>query len=81
MNARHAACPDELREALDSPVPSIRTPFTADGQIDYNGVRSQVDFLIAGKARTLLQAGTIMAVLQRGQGRGFRHGLAHYPRS
>ena len=54
MSAKHAACPDELREALDSPVPSIRTPFTANGQIDYNGVRSQVDFLIAGKARTLM---------------------------
>lgn len=47
-------CPQELRHALDSPVPSIRTPFTKDGAVDLDGVRAQVDFAIAGKARTLM---------------------------
>ena len=47
-------CPPELREALDSPIPSMLTPFTKDGQIDFDGVRSQVDFVIAGKAKTIM---------------------------
>ena len=54
MTVKHAACPEELRAALNSPVPSIRTPFTADGAIDFDGVRSQVDFVIEGGAQTLM---------------------------
>lgn len=54
MSSAFSGCSEELRHALDSPVPSIRTPFTADGEVDYDGVRSQVDFAIAGKARTLM---------------------------
>ena len=52
-----STCPDDLRDALNSPVPSIRTPFTADGEIDFDGVRSQVDFLLEGGARTLMLTG------------------------
>lgn len=48
------SCPPELREALNSPIPSIRTPFTRDGAIDYRGVRAQVDFLIAARAKTIM---------------------------
>ena len=54
MARHHHACPAELHHALNSPVPSIRTPFTADGCIDFDSVRSHVDFLIAGKARALM---------------------------
>ncbi len=54
MNPSSNGCPPELREALNSPIPSIRTPFTKDGQIDFDGVRSQVDFVIAGKAKTIM---------------------------
>jgi len=54
MSAKPRGCPEELRAALNSPVPSVRTPFTADGQVDFSGLRSQVDFLIAGKAKTLM---------------------------
>ena len=54
MSSEFSGCSDELRHALDSPVPSIRTPFTVDGEVDYDGVRAQVDFAIAGKARTLM---------------------------
>lgn len=54
MPVKQSACPAELRDALNSPVPSIRTPFTATGQIDFDGVRAQVDFLLAGKAKTLM---------------------------
>lgn len=53
-HCRQHSCPPELRDALNSPIPSIRTPFTVDGQIDFDGVRSQIDFLIAGKAKTLM---------------------------
>lgn len=54
MSPNFQGCSEELREALDSPVPSIRTPFTVDGAVDYDGVRAQVDFAIAGEARTLM---------------------------
>jgi 4-hydroxy-tetrahydrodipicolinate synthase len=47
-------CPSELRDALSGPIPSLRTPFTKSGKIDFAGVRSQVDFLIAGKAKTIM---------------------------
>ena len=45
---------DELRAALSTPIPSLRTPFTADGDVDWDGVRSQVDFVIAGGAQTIM---------------------------
>ena len=54
MNDEQAGCPPELRDALNSPVPSVRTPFTVDGQVDFSGLRAQVDFLIAGRARILM---------------------------
>lgn len=54
MKPSRNGCPPELREALDSPIPSIRTPFTKDGQIDFDGVRSQVDFVIAAGAKTIM---------------------------
>jgi len=41
MNDQPAGCPPELREALNSPVPSVRTPFTVDGQIDFSGLRAR----------------------------------------
>ena len=47
-------CPAELREALNSPIPSLRTPFTSEGAIDFDGLRSQIDFVIAGGARTVM---------------------------
>ena len=45
---------DELPAALSSPIPSLRTPFTVAGEVDWDGVRSQVDFDIAGGARTIM---------------------------
>jgi dihydrodipicolinate synthase/N-acetylneuraminate lyase len=47
-------CPAELREALNSPIPSLRTPFTSEGSVDLDGLRSQIDFVIAGGARTVM---------------------------
>ncbi len=54
MSTNKHGCPEELRDALNGPIPSVRTPFTRDGRPDFDGVRSQVDFLIAGQAKTLM---------------------------
>ena len=54
MSDQPTGCPSELRQALDSPVPSVRTPFTSSGEVDWDGVRAQVDFLIAGNAKFLM---------------------------
>ena len=42
------------REALTSIVPSISTPFLENGDVDYKSLRSYVDFLIQGGAKSLL---------------------------
>ena len=47
-------CRPELRDALNSPIPSLCTPFTSEGEIDFDGLRSQIDFVIAGGAKTVL---------------------------
>ncbi len=47
-------CPADLRVALSSPIPSIRTPFTPSGEIDFDGVRAQIDFDINGGAKTVM---------------------------
>jgi len=39
-------CPPEIRDALSGPWPSIATPFTRDDQIDFDTLRSYLDFLI-----------------------------------
>ena len=54
MSKPPTGCPPELREALNSPVPSVRTPFTPDGDMDLDGIRAQVDFAIAGDAKFLM---------------------------
>lgn len=45
---------DYFREQVTGPVVSINTPFTRDGEIDYNGLRSFVDFAIDGGTKALL---------------------------
>jgi 4-hydroxy-tetrahydrodipicolinate synthase len=54
MDPQRNLLTEELRIALSSPIPSLRTPFTIDGDVDWDGVRSQVDFVIAGGARTIM---------------------------
>jgi len=49
---------DEIRAALTGPVASIRTPFTKDGEVDYDGLGRMIDFDIeAGSKALLLTAG------------------------
>jgi len=45
---------EEVRAALTGPFPSLRVPFSRDGDIDYGGLRNMVDRAIAGGAKTAL---------------------------
>lgn len=44
----------ELQQALASPVPSIRTPFTRDGEVDTEGLRNYVERCIGNGAKALM---------------------------
>jgi 4-hydroxy-tetrahydrodipicolinate synthase len=39
-------CPPEIRAALGGPWPSIRTPFTRQGEIDFDALRRHLDFMV-----------------------------------
>ncbi len=43
-----------ILESLTGPVASVRTPFLRDGDVDFDGLRSQIDFNIAAGTRTLM---------------------------
>ena len=45
---------EEIREALTCPIASVPTLFLRDGSIDFDGVRSFIDFTIAGGTKTIL---------------------------
>jgi len=44
----------ELSAKLCTPVPSIRTPFLPDGELDLAGIRAQVDYYIFSGAQALM---------------------------
>ncbi len=44
----------EVRAALTGPIPSISTPYTSDGVIDYPGLNAMIDFDISGGAKTIV---------------------------
>lgn len=44
----------EIRHALTGPFPSLRTPFHQDGAIDFDGLRSVIDFCIDAGSRTVM---------------------------
>ena len=51
-------CPPEVRAAFKGPSPSISTPFTRRGDIDFDGLRNLVDFMVnAGAKAIILTAG------------------------
>ena len=45
---------DEVRAHLTGIISSIATPFNRDGSVDYDGLRNQIDFVLAGGSRTVL---------------------------
>lgn len=45
---------EEIRKALTGPVPSIRTPFKKDGDIDYDSLRNMIDFYISAGSKTIM---------------------------
>ncbi|MDD2454884.1 MAG: dihydrodipicolinate synthase family protein [Kiritimatiellae bacterium] len=53
--ASAGGCPPDVRDALSGPWPSIRTPFTKSGEIDYGALRKMIDFMIEeGKAKAVV---------------------------
>lgn len=53
-SATSRGCTPEIRAALSGPWPSIRTPFTRQGDIDFDGVRNYVDFVINAGAKAVI---------------------------
>ena len=47
-------CPPEIRAALSGPWPSLCTPFTRQGEIDFDALRGQIDFCIEAKSKALV---------------------------
>jgi len=45
---------DDVRQALSGPIPTIRTPFTRDGAIDYPSLANMIEFKLAAGARALV---------------------------
>jgi len=45
---------EEARHFLTGPVMSLRTPFDADGEIDFDGVRRIIDVSLDGGSRTIM---------------------------
>ena len=45
---------DEVRAHLTGPISSIATPFLEDGEVDYEGLRRQIDFVLEGGSKTIL---------------------------
>ncbi len=57
---------DEVRRALSGPIMSLSTPFLADGEIDYEGVRRIIDYTIeegASKAVVLTSGDGLFTVM------------------
>jgi 4-hydroxy-tetrahydrodipicolinate synthase len=44
----------EFRERLTGPIPSLRTPFTRDGEVDYPSLRKMVEFCLGAGAKSLM---------------------------
>ena len=45
---------DAVREALTGPIASVRTPFLRNGEVDFNGLRSVIDFNIAAGSKAIV---------------------------
>ena len=54
MHALSDARREEIREALSAPMPSISTPFTREGEVNFEGIRSYVEFVLEGGAKTIM---------------------------
>ncbi len=49
-----SGCPPEIRTALSGPWPSIRTPFTEAGDIDFESLRNYLEFVIDAGAKAVV---------------------------
>ncbi|MCC6682672.1 MAG: dihydrodipicolinate synthase family protein [Phycisphaeraceae bacterium] len=48
------ACPPHLRDPLTGPCPSVRTPFTSEGEIDEQALLRQLERMLDGGARCVI---------------------------
>lgn len=53
-NGKKIISREQAREALTGPMMSLRTPFLANGEIDYQGIRNIIDFTIDGGTKTII---------------------------
>src|SRR5688572_9724458 len=44
----------EAKEIFSGPIPSVRTPFRRDGEIDFAGLRNVVDACVSSGARAIM---------------------------
>jgi 4-hydroxy-tetrahydrodipicolinate synthase len=49
-----AGCPPKIRDAFRGPCPSLSTPFTRRGEIDFDAVSKMLDFMLAAKAKAII---------------------------
>jgi len=54
MSPQLSECPSEIRAALTGPWPTIRTPFTREGDIDRMSLCHHIDFMISGGAKAIV---------------------------
>ncbi len=54
MGSKVSKCPQEFRAALTGPCPSVRTPFKINGEIDWDGLQNQLDFVIGAGAKNII---------------------------
>lgn len=47
-------CPADIRAAFQGPCPSISTPFTRHGDIDFDGLHNLVDFMVNARAKAII---------------------------
>jgi 4-hydroxy-tetrahydrodipicolinate synthase len=52
--ASSPGCPAKIREAFTGPCPSILTPFTRRGDIDFDALRKMLDFYIDAKGKVVI---------------------------
>ena len=79
MNDQSGGCPPVLGEALNSPVPSVRTPFTVDGQIDFSGLRARsVEHSVSerGEREKIFEGGVQKCLFNKVPEQGLEHSQA-----
>jgi 4-hydroxy-tetrahydrodipicolinate synthase len=54
VSTRSGGCPPNIRQAFQGPCPSISTPFTSKGDMDFDALHKMLDFVIDAKAKMVI---------------------------